>query len=147
MPVPRILANELSQLCLDVACNVRIGALVDGHARGGVLHEYVANAIRDSRTPDYFCHLVGDVNQLHPPLALDPNRHPPHLIRVGGCGRRIFSTSKRWKSATHLLRSTGFVYWGVNACLTWLVASCRPGIPLRRRSTENRWCGPSWPAR
>ena len=86
MPITRIFADELSQLRFDVAGNVGIGALVDRHACGGVLHEYVADAFRHPRTLDQFIYLVSDVEQLHAQRGLDLKSYPPHVISVSRDG-------------------------------------------------------------
>jgi hypothetical protein len=82
MPVSRILADDLSQPCLNVVGNVGIGSLVDNHSCSGVLHEYVADAFHHPRSLNYHCHPISDVEQLHATRGADLDRDPTHVIRV-----------------------------------------------------------------
>src|ERR1041384_6701342 len=75
----RLLGHNLGKVRLDVAGDGGVGALVDGHARGGMRNEDLADAVGDAGSLDGRAHLVGDVDQLRAPPAVDLERNPAPL--------------------------------------------------------------------
>src|SRR5579859_2718027 len=70
--------DEPRQLRFEVAGDVGVGALVDGHAGRGVRDEHVAQAVSDTCAFHDLGNALGDVDQLRAPRGVHLERRPAH---------------------------------------------------------------------
>src|SRR5579859_3658384 len=73
-----LLWDEPRQLCFEVASDVGVRALVDGHAGCGVRDEHVAHAVSDTCAFHDLGDALGDVDQLRAPRGVHLERRPGH---------------------------------------------------------------------
>src|SRR6202022_3458813 len=91
-----ILGHDASELCLDVAGNIGIGTLVDGHAGGRVRNENMAHALRAACPLDGLGHPgghIGEVGAAGSAYLKTRPAHPQHSKRDRNLTRCLTPTA------------------------------------------------------